>query len=275
MPSQKFSMHTFGPSSTHIPSIIKIGHTVLKKCSGQKLGRRTAHGGRRTDIWITKSLPELSSGEIKRKKVKPNNKTKWILWKLVNFPKLTQSRYVFKCMDRVNWTEWVRGKIQNKTKQNKTKKTLVFRGIKGRHFVHVAEGKVAVVVIMVVCVGGCLGILMRFVRRSLGMGMGVLGRRWVCVWGVSGWVSEFWTSGIVYMPIHIIRMNTVCLTQFDHKVNRVSFGKRLQFKLALAHFSNYSIQWAQRIWAVALTTSIAPWNKIPPASQVILNKCLQ
>ena len=29
-------------------------------------GRRTADGGRRTDIWITKSLPELSSGETKK-----------------------------------------------------------------------------------------------------------------------------------------------------------------------------------------------------------------
>ena len=28
-------------------------------------GRRTPHGRRRTDIWITKSLPELSSGETK------------------------------------------------------------------------------------------------------------------------------------------------------------------------------------------------------------------
>ena len=169
--------------------------------------------------------------------------------------------------------DWVSsGEKKQYKKKQKTKKPLVF---KGRHFVYAAEGRVEVVVIMVVCVGGCLGILMRFVRRSLGMGMGVLGRRWVCVWGVGEWVSEFWTSGIVYMPIHIIRMNTVCLTQFDHKVNRVSFGKRLQLQLALAPFSNYSIQWAQRIWAVALTTSMAPWNKIPPASQVILNKCLQ
>ena len=28
-------------------------------------GRRTADAARRTDIWITKSLPELSSGETK------------------------------------------------------------------------------------------------------------------------------------------------------------------------------------------------------------------
>ena len=28
-------------------------------------GRRTPHAARRTDIWITKSLPELSSGETK------------------------------------------------------------------------------------------------------------------------------------------------------------------------------------------------------------------
>ena len=39
---------------------------VPKICSGQKTmdgGRQTADGTRRTDIWITKSLPELSSGE--------------------------------------------------------------------------------------------------------------------------------------------------------------------------------------------------------------------
>ena len=39
-------------------------------CSGQKTmdgGRRTPHAARRTDIWITKSLPELSSGETKSK----------------------------------------------------------------------------------------------------------------------------------------------------------------------------------------------------------------
>ena len=39
----------------------KVGHTDPKICSGQK----TMDGGRRTDIWITKSLPELSSGETK------------------------------------------------------------------------------------------------------------------------------------------------------------------------------------------------------------------
>ena len=30
------------------------------------LQTKTMDGGRRTDIWITKSLPELSSGETKR-----------------------------------------------------------------------------------------------------------------------------------------------------------------------------------------------------------------
>ena len=61
-------MRNFRPSPTHIPNIIEVGHTVLEICSGQKTidgGRRTADVARRTDIWITKSLPELSSGETK------------------------------------------------------------------------------------------------------------------------------------------------------------------------------------------------------------------
>ena len=52
-------MHNFRPSPTHIPNTIKVGHTVPEICSRQK----TTDGARRTDIWITKSLPELSSGE--------------------------------------------------------------------------------------------------------------------------------------------------------------------------------------------------------------------
>ena len=69
----------------------------------------------------------------------------------------------------------------------------------------------------VVCVGGSVGVLMRFVWRSLGVGMGVL--RWgrVCVWGVDGWVSEFLTSGIVYILILRISMSIVCLTQFGQE----------------------------------------------------------
>ena len=64
VPRPKFSMRNFSPSPTHIPNIIKVGHTVPEICSGQKI----TDGGRRTDIWITgtKSLPELSSGETKR-----------------------------------------------------------------------------------------------------------------------------------------------------------------------------------------------------------------
>ena len=57
---------------------------------------------------------------------------------------------------------------------------------------------------------------------------------WVC-WGeggcvfrgVGGWVSEFWTSGIVSMLILTVSMNIVCLTQFGLEVDRVSFGKTL------------------------------------------------
>ena len=64
-------MRNFRPRSTHIPNIIKVGHTVPEICSGQKTmdgGRRTSDGTRRTDIWITKSLPELSSGETKMRR---------------------------------------------------------------------------------------------------------------------------------------------------------------------------------------------------------------
>ena len=77
----------------------------------------------------------------------------------------------------------------------------------------VCEGRV---VVMVVCGGGPVGVLMRFIWTSLGVGRGVLG--YVCVFGFGGegfWVSEFWTSGIAYMLILPLSMSTVCLTQFD------------------------------------------------------------
>ena len=69
---------------------------------------------------------------------------------------------------------------------------------------------------------GSVGVLMRSVWRSLGVG-------WVCWDGDGGgWMVEFWTSDIVYMLILIIiiiiiiiiiSMSTVCLTQFSHKVD--------------------------------------------------------
>ena len=62
---------------------------------------------------------------------------------------------------------------------------------------------------MVVCVGGSVDVLMRFVWKWMGVEMGVLGRRWVCVWGVGGWVSELWTSGIVNMLILTLSMRIV------------------------------------------------------------------
>ena len=51
---------------------------------------------------------------------------------------------------------------------------------------------------------GSMSVLMRFVWRSLGVGLGCLGEGG-CVFGV--WVgSQLWTSGIVYMPILTISM---------------------------------------------------------------------
>ena len=66
------------------------------------------------------------------------------------------------------------------------------------------------VVVMVVCGGGSVGVLI-----SLYGGHWVWG--WVC-WGgggwvfgsVGGWMSEFWTSDIVYMLILTISMSKVC-----------------------------------------------------------------
>ena len=55
-------------------------------------------------------------------------------------------------------------------------------------------------------------------------GVGVLG-------GVGGWVSEFWTSGIVYMLILTISMNIVCLTQFGQKSGVSEFWKKTLFNL--------------------------------------------
>ena len=77
-------------------------------------------------------------------------------------------------MDRVNCTEWVFEKKKTtttKNKKQKKKKNACF--FQGSHFVVlVGEGRV---IALVVCVGGSVGVLMRFVWRSLGVGMGVLG----------------------------------------------------------------------------------------------------
>ena len=70
----KFSMHTFSPSPTHIPNIIKVGYMVPKKSSRQK----NTDYGRCTDIWIAMSLPELSSGKTKSKTCfNPNTSKGW------------------------------------------------------------------------------------------------------------------------------------------------------------------------------------------------------
>ena len=76
-----------------------------------------------------------------------------------------------------------------------------------------------------------MGVLMRFVWMSLGVGMGVLGWGWMCVWGC-GWMSEFGTNGIVYMLILTISMNIV----FGQKVDRVSFGKLFNLCISMYMF---------------------------------------
>ena len=51
--------------------------------------------------------------------------------------------------------------------------------------------------------------------------MGMEGVGWgECVFGgVSWWVIEFWTSGIVYTLMLTISMSTVCLNQFGQKLD--------------------------------------------------------
>ena len=53
----KFQYAQLSPNPTHILNIIKVGHTFPEKCSGQT----NTDGRRWTDIWITKSLPGVSS----------------------------------------------------------------------------------------------------------------------------------------------------------------------------------------------------------------------
>ena len=64
--------------------------------------------------------------------------------------------------------------------------------------------------------GGSMGVLMRFVWRSLVWGWVFWVGLGVCL-GV--WVSEFWTSGIVNTLILTISMSTVCVTQFGQKMD--------------------------------------------------------
>ena len=58
---------------------------------------------------------------------------------------------------------------------------------------------------------------MRFEWLSLGVGAGILGGG--VSGGVGGWVSKFWTNGIVCMLILIISIMTMCLPQFSQKVD--------------------------------------------------------
>ena len=70
---------------------------------------------------------------------------------------------------------------------------------------------------------------MRFVKRTLCVGLGVCSVERVCVCGWKLWVSEFWTSGIVYAKTEPKKkkkiISTVFLIQFSQKVNRASFDK--------------------------------------------------
>ena len=91
---------------------------------------------------------------------------------------------------------------------------------------------------MVVCVCWSAGVIMKFVWRSQGVGMGVLGRGGDVFGGVAGWDSEFWISGIVYILTLTRSMSTVCLTQYGQKVNLVSFAKTLNFRLFLVGMSS-------------------------------------
>ena len=115
------------------------------------------------------------------------------------FPNLTQSRLVPIQIHGQSELYWV----------SFWKKNACFQD---NHFVCMSESRVVVMM----CVCGCV------VWRSLGLWRGVLDGGGGCVFGdVGGWVSEFWTSGVVYMLILTISMSTVCLTQFGQKVEWV------------------------------------------------------
>ena len=113
---------------------------------------------------------------------------------LLVFTKLTQFRLVPIQIHGQSELDWV----------SFWKKNACFQG---SYFVCVGEGRA---VVMVVSVSGSVGVLMRFVWRSLGVGMGVLWWGWVCV----GWV---WVGGCVIMPILTISMCTKCLLNLAKK----------------------------------------------------------
>ena len=86
---------------------------------------------------------------------------------------------------------------------------------------YVGEGRV-----VVVWVGGSVGMLMTFVWRSLDVGR-VCKLGWGVFGGAGGWLSEFWTSDIIYILILTKDMLIAHLTQFGQKGDWVSFGKTL------------------------------------------------
>ena len=114
-------------------------------------------------------------------KIQSNDKTKWISWNLLVFRNsLSPTCCLFKCMERVNWT-------------NKVFTILCVcvwggGGVRARWGRGGGGGSGS----------GSVGVLMRCKWKSLGVGWSC----WCgsgCVFGFVGeWVGEFWTSDIVH-----------------------------------------------------------------------------
>ena len=106
---------------------------------------------------------------------------------LLVFPKFTQYSLVpiqLHGHSELSWTSSKKKKKNpEKTKQNKNP-------FQGSHFACVGGGRM---VVMAVCAGGSVNGCM----EVTGFGKGVLGWGGCVFGGVGGWVSEFWTSGIV------------------------------------------------------------------------------
>ena len=77
----------------------------------------------------------------------------------------------------------------------------------GSHCVCVGDSMVDMVMVMCGCVNEVCMAVTWCGEGCVGVGVCVFG-------GVGGWMSEFWTSDIVYMLILTISMSAVCLSQF-------------------------------------------------------------